>query len=371
MQLFLTEVTSKMASNEYVIPEHYEDLTPAPQLDQKTLNKMAWRSCFLQASFNYERMQAAGWLYSIIPGLEKIHTNKNDLAASMSHNLEFFNTHPFLVTFVMGIVLSLEQNKVDIPTIRAVRVAAMGPLGGIGDALFWLTLVPITAGITSNMAINGNAAAPIIFLVIFNAVQFALRFWLMNWSYKLGTSAIDALTANMQAFTRAASIMGVFVVGCLVVTMGGTQINLQIPNGTTRGLAPTTVIVSEKEAENFTGMEGIDTETAEAGTIAMTDEDGNALIATDADGNEVKCGVADLGNGMESVTYATVTEDPVNFSVADTLNTIVPKLVPLMLTLLLYYMFAKHSWTPTKGILLLFVLGILGAGPLGLWPSIW
>ena len=360
-----------MASNEYVIPEHYEDLTPAPQLDQKTLNKMAWRSCFLQASFNYERMQAAGWLYSIIPGLEKIHTNKNDLAASMSHNLEFFNTHPFLVTFVMGIVLSLEQNKVDIPTIRAVRVAAMGPLGGIGDALFWLTLVPITAGITSNMAINGNAAAPIIFLVIFNAVQFALRFWLMNWSYKLGTGAIDALTANMQAFTRAASIMGVFVVGCLVVTMGGTQINLQIPNGTTRGLAPTTVIVSEKEAENFTGMEGIDTETAEAGTIAMTDEDGNALTATDADGNEVKCGVADLGNGMESVTYATVTEDPVNFSVADTLNTIVPKLVPLMLTLLLYYMFAKHSWTPTKGILLLFVLGILGAGPLGLWPSIW
>lgn len=360
-----------MASNEYVIPEHYEDLTPAPQLDQKTLNKMAWRSCFLQASFNYERMQAAGWLYSIIPGLEKIHTNKNDLSASMSHNLEFFNTHPFLVTFVMGIVLSLEQNKVDIPTIRAVRVAAMGPLGGIGDALFWLTLVPITAGITSNMAINGNAAAPIIFLVIFNVVQFALRFWLMNWSYKLGTSAIDALTANMQAFTRAASIMGVFVVGCLVVTMGGTQINLQIPNGTTRGLSPTTVIVSEKEAENFTGMEGIDTETAEAGTIAMTDEDGNALTATDADGNEVKCGVADLGNGMESVTYATVTEDPVNFSVADTLNTIVPKLVPLMLTLLLYYMFAKHSWTPTKGILLLFVLGILGAGPLGLWPSIW
>ena len=348
MQLFLTEVTSKMASNEYVIPEHYEDLTPAPQLDQKTLNKMAWRSCFLQASFNYERMQAAGWLYSIIPGLEKIHTNKNDLAASMSHNLEFFNTHPFLVTFVMGIVLSLEQNKVDIPTIRAVRVAAMGPLGGIGDALFWLTLVPITAGITSNMAINGNAAAPIIFLVIFNVVQFALRFWLMNWSYKLGTSAIDALTANMQAFTRAASIMGVFVVGCLVVTMGGTQINLQIPNGTTRGLSATTVIVSEKEAENFTGMEGIDTETAEAGTIAMTDKDGNALTASDADGNAVECGVTDLGNGMESVTYGTVTEDPVNFSVADTLNTIVPKLVPLMLTLLLYYMFAKHSWTPTK-----------------------
>ncbi len=37
-------------------------------------------------------------------GITKIHTNKEDLSASMEHNLEFFNTHPFLVTFVMGIV---------------------------------------------------------------------------------------------------------------------------------------------------------------------------------------------------------------------------------------------------------------------------
>ena len=32
-----------MASN-YVIPEHYEDMTPAAELDKKTLNQMAWRS---------------------------------------------------------------------------------------------------------------------------------------------------------------------------------------------------------------------------------------------------------------------------------------------------------------------------------------
>ena len=89
----------------------YKDLNPAPKLDKKTLNKMVWRSLFLQASFNYERMQAAGWLYGILPGLEKIHTNKDDLSKSMTHNLDFFNTHPFLVTFVMGIILSLEQDR--------------------------------------------------------------------------------------------------------------------------------------------------------------------------------------------------------------------------------------------------------------------
>lgn len=359
-----------MASNEFVVPAQYEDLTPAPQVDSKTLNRMALRSYWLQSSFNYETMQSGGWLFAMIPGLEKVHTNKNDLAASMYHNLDFINTHPFLVTFVMGIVLSLEQNKLDTQTIRAVRISAASPLGGIGDALFWLTLVPITAGITSNMAIEGNIAAPFIFLLIFNLAQAACRFGLMKWAYKVGTGAIDALTANMQAFTRAASILGVFVVGALTVTMGGTQINLTIPNGTTRGLAAHTAIVSNEDVENFADLKGIDTETAEPGTLALVDADGNALTAVSGE-DAVECGIVDLGNGMSSVTYAEVTETEVSYSVASTLDTVLPKLVPLALVLMLYFLFAKHNFTPIKGIVLLLIIGLLGAGPFGLWPSIW
>ena len=217
-----------MASN---LATTYKDLTPAPQLDKATLNKMVWRSLFLQMSFNYERMQAGGWLYGILPALEKIHTNKEDLALSMQHNLEFFNTHPFLVTFVMGIVLSLEQVKADIPTIRAVRVAAMGPLGGIGDAIFWLTLVPITAGIAANFALDGSIIGPIIFLLIFNAVQFVVRYFLMHWSYNLGSSAIGALTKHAKEFTHAATLLGIFVVGALIANMGSTTVAWTIPNG--------------------------------------------------------------------------------------------------------------------------------------------
>ena len=359
-----------MASNEFVVPEKYEDLTPAPQVDKKTLNRMVWRSYWLQSSFNYETMQSGGWLFAMIPGLEKVHTNKKDLAASMYHNLDFINTHPFLVTFVMGIVLSLEQNKVDTQTIRSVRISAASPLGGIGDALFWLTLVPITAGITSNMAIDGSVLGPIVFLIVFHAALFACRFGLMNWSYKLGTSAIDALMGSMTAFTRAAAIMGCFVVGSLTVAMGGTQINLQIPNGTSRSVAATTVVVSNDEAKTYEDLDGIDTAKAEAGTIAIADKDGKPLTAADADGNAVETGVKDLGNGLSSVTYGTVTETPVNFSVADTLDTVMPKLVPLAIVLLLYFLFSKANFTPLKGILVILVIGILGSG-LGIWPSIW
>lgn len=148
-----------MASNTEAMKRgnlEYIDKTEGETLDNKTLNKMAWRSMFLQASFNYERMQAGGWLYSILPGLKKIHKNKQDLSTSMKHNLEFFNCHPFLITFVMGIILSLEQKKADIQTIRSLRVAAMGPLGGIGDAIFWFTLLPISAGIGANLSLQGK-----------------------------------------------------------------------------------------------------------------------------------------------------------------------------------------------------------------------
>ncbi len=269
---------------------HYNDLTPAAPLSKATLNKMTWRSLQLQSAFNYERMQAAGWLWGILPGLEKIHTNKDDLAISMTHNLEFFNTHPFLVTFVMGIVLSLEQQKADIATIRSVRVAAMGPLGGIGDALFWFTFIPIVAGITANMAMDENLMGPVLYFVLAFGLQMVIRFFLMNWSYKLGSSAIGALTKNAKEFTRAASILGVFVVGALVANFGGTTTRIVFANG----------------------------------------------------------------------------DSPISLQAQ--LDQIMPKMIPFALTMLCYYLIKKKNFTAVKVIVVLLVIGIVGA-MFGIWAG--
>lgn len=210
----------------------YIDTTPAAALDKATLNKMVWRSCQLQAAFNYERMQSAGWLWAMLPGLTKIHTNKEDLALSMSHNMDFINTHPFLVTFVMGMVLSMEQQKVDTTTIRSVRISTAAPLGGIGDALFWYTLIPIVAGMTANMAIDGNVLGPIIYFVVAFGVEMALRYAMMYWSYNLGTTAVVMMTANAKEFTHAAATLGVFIVGALIANYGGgTQLGMVLENG--------------------------------------------------------------------------------------------------------------------------------------------
>ena len=82
---------SKMASNHTTLPgvsESEETLLTGVnekrlrrpehrcRTDQKDINRVARRSMLLQASFNYERMQASGWLYGLLPALKKIHTNK-------------------------------------------------------------------------------------------------------------------------------------------------------------------------------------------------------------------------------------------------------------------------------------------------------
>lgn len=199
----------------------YEDQTPKQVIGSSDLVIMVWRSLFLQASFNYERMQACGWLYGILPALEKIHTNKTDLGKSMRMHLEFFNTHPVLVNFIMGIVVAMEENKKDQDTIRAIKVATMGPLGGIGDALIWLTLLPITAGLGASMAMGAdpNPAGPIVFLVLFNLIHFGIRFGLMNYGYYTGVKALATMKEQTQKISHAASIIGLTVVGGLIASM--------------------------------------------------------------------------------------------------------------------------------------------------------
>ena len=269
----------------------YVNTQPAQRVSKAAITKMIWRSCQLQAAFNYERMQSAGWLWAMLPGLEEIHTDKEDLATSMIHNMDFINTHPFAVTFVMGIVLSMEQLKSDVQTIRSVRISVAAPLGGIGDALFWYTLVPITAGLTANMAIEGSIVGPILYFIILFGCEMALRYGLMYWSYNLGMKAVSMMTEYADEFTHAASLLGVFVVGALIANYGG---------GTKLGIV--------------------------------------------------------LANGESPIV------------IQNYLDMILPCLLPLVITLLMYFLIKHKGWTPVKCIILILVMGIVGA-MFGIWTG--
>lgn len=214
--------------NVNIDPDVYEDQSVEKVITTSDINKMAWRSLFLQASFNYERMQANGWLYSILPSLRKIHKNDEDLKKSMGMHLEFFNTHPFLVTFIGGLVLAMEEAKERISTIRGIKVATMGPGGGVGDAVFWLTLLSICGGVGASFSLTGSWLGPIFFLVTFNLVHFGMRFGLAHYGYRMGVSAIAGLKEHTKRLAHAASIVGLTVIGAMTASYVNLTSGLQL-----------------------------------------------------------------------------------------------------------------------------------------------
>lgn len=234
----VSEKTHSSAADkaESLLPEDcnqniYEDQSTGAELTRKDINRFAWRSLLLQASFNYERMQAAGWLYGLLPGLKKIHTNKRDLARAMQGHMGFFNTHPFLVTFVIGIILAMERSKQDVNSIQSTKIAVGAPLGGIGDAMFWLTLLPICGGIGASLALQGSILGAVVFLLMFNVVHFGLRFGLAHYAYRMGVAAIPLIKNNTKKVGHAASIVGMTVIGALVATYVRLSTTLEITAG--------------------------------------------------------------------------------------------------------------------------------------------
>ncbi len=143
----------------------------------------------------------------------------------------FFNTHPFLVTFVIGIILAMERSKQDVNSIQSTKIAVGAPLGGIGDAMFWLTLLPICGGIGASLALQGSILGAVVFIVLFNVVHLGLRFGLAHYAYRMGVAAIPLIKANTKKVGHAASIVGMTVIGALVATYVRLSTTLEITAG--------------------------------------------------------------------------------------------------------------------------------------------
>jgi len=76
--------------------------------DFKQINK---RSLFtFQLGWNYERMQASGYLYMLLPQLRKMYGDGTpELKEMMKLHTQFFNTSPFFHTIITGFDLALEE----------------------------------------------------------------------------------------------------------------------------------------------------------------------------------------------------------------------------------------------------------------------
>ncbi len=291
-------------------------------LDKKTRQSVMWRSAFLQGSWNYERMQNGGWCYAMIPAIKKLYTTPEDRAAALKRHMEFFNTHPYVAAPIIGVTLALEEERangapVDDTAIQGVKVGMMGPLAGVGDPVFWFTVRPLLAAMGASLAMSGNIMGPILFFVLWNIIRIAFLWYTQEFGYEAGTRIASDLSGGMlQKVTKGASILGMFVLGALIerwvnVTFTPVVSSVQLSDG------------------------------------AYIDWD---KLPAGAEG--IKQALLDQAAGM-SLTPTKVT------TLQDNLNSLIPGLVPLLLTLLCCWLLKKKV-SPIVIIIALFVVGILG-----------
>ncbi|ADW74495.1 MULTISPECIES: PTS mannose transporter subunit IID [Rahnella] len=199
------------------------DQTAVKKLTASDIRGVFIRSNLFQGSWNFERMQALGFCFCMVPAIRRLYPeNNDDRKAAIKRHLEFFNTHPYVAAPVLGVTLAMEEQRangapIDDAAINGLKVGLMGPLAGVGDPIFWGTVRPVFAALGAGIAMTGSLLGPLLFFVLFNLVRLLTRYYGVSYGYKKGVDIVNDMGGGfLQKLTEGASILGLFVMGALV-----------------------------------------------------------------------------------------------------------------------------------------------------------
>jgi mannose/fructose/N-acetylgalactosamine-specific phosphotransferase system component IID len=188
---------------------------------------MFFRSFLIQASWNYRGMLNLGFLFTIMPGLKRLYTKREDRIDAAERHFGFFNTHPYLASYAIGATLSAEEESLgegetSIDDVIRLKRSLCGPLGALGDNLFWSRWRPMCALIGVLGAYLWGIWGPVVFLIIYNIPHILVRYWGLHSSYRDRISFVNELSGPVYRSAPAlGERMGSFFVGCLVVIFVG------------------------------------------------------------------------------------------------------------------------------------------------------
>lgn len=206
--------------------------------DRKMLNSIFLRSFTVFASrAGATKAHAPGFMYSILPAVNCYY--KDDAKGqteALKRETTWYNITQNVGTFVMGLVASMEKKNAQDPnfdsnSIVALKTSLMGPLSGIGDSIFWGVLRVIAAGIGISLASQGSILGPILFLIIYNVPSILTRYYLTYIGFTLGDTFIEDMyqSGSMKLLNKAASTLGLMMIGSMTATMVTFQSKLAIP----------------------------------------------------------------------------------------------------------------------------------------------
>lgn len=207
--------------------------------EKKDLRGLFHRSHLINGSMQAIKRQGMGFNYALIPLIDKVYKDDNDarVEAIQRHDV-FINTHASTGVFLLGLTYALEKGKaegenIDGAVITNLKASLMGPLAGIGDSIFHITLRIIGAGIGITFAQQGSILGAIIFMVIYGGTFIGIKYPLIVAGYTLGTTYLKDLFEKglLASISKAASIMGLTMVGSLAASLITVQTKLAIQFG--------------------------------------------------------------------------------------------------------------------------------------------
>jgi mannose/fructose/N-acetylgalactosamine-specific phosphotransferase system component IID len=144
-----------------------------------------FRSFFIQAVWNFKGLVAVGLCFCLIPVARRLYNNTEEYRQFLRRHLNFFNTHPYFSSFALGAIARAEEeftgnNSDEINNFEKFKNALIGPLGAVGDQLFWATIKPasVIIGLMGTVIVPGiefKLLFLVVFLILYNLPHIYVR----------------------------------------------------------------------------------------------------------------------------------------------------------------------------------------------------
>ncbi len=174
------------------------------------------RSFLIQASWSFDRMQSLGFAYAMQPALRRVYPDPDEYRARMGLHMEYFNTQPYLASFILGATVRLEEDRAlgaGDQDIAAFKNTLMAPLGALGDSFFWGALKPLAACIAAALVLAGVWWGPLLFLVIYNSIHVWVRADMLVLGYESRGDVVQLM--SRYRFTKLARLFKVITLAVL------------------------------------------------------------------------------------------------------------------------------------------------------------
>ncbi|MEZ4585712.1 MAG: PTS system mannose/fructose/sorbose family transporter subunit IID [Gemmatimonadales bacterium] len=175
----------------------------------------ATRLLVLQGSWTYERLQGIGTGFATLPLLRVLVTDPERQREAVARSVEYMNAHPYLAGIAVGAVARAEERGVAPGTIQRLKTALAGPLGSLGDQLFWIGVLPaVMAASLIGLGLGGGLYAVIGPWVVYVAIRMLVMVWGLQIGLDAGVEVHRAIKASKlpDQVRRVGSVAG-FAVG--------------------------------------------------------------------------------------------------------------------------------------------------------------